>query len=285
MSTNEGLDDLSENCFKKALQLIHSLTGISIAESRKSMVQGRLRKRAAELKMESYDQYLAFVEQNNDEKVKFIDIVTTNETYFFRTPRIWTYIQDVFLPEWIKRNEGKPFHAWSAAASTGDEAHSLGVLLQAFRDKNPKFSYQILGTDISREMVEICKVGVYKGRAIESFKSSKPDLFLKYMKAGNADGFQVIPEIKARLKFQEHNLFRPLLLKESFDLVLVRNVLIYFKGEDQEKVLKLIEPKLQEDGTLIIGESESLTHIKTGYLPVQPLIYRKNSTSSEKKVA
>ncbi|MBK7889572.1 MAG: methyltransferase domain-containing protein [Bdellovibrionales bacterium] len=154
-----------------------------------------------------------------------------------------------------------------------------------FRDKNPKFSYQIIGTDISREMVEICKVGVYKGRAIESFKSSKPDLFAKYMKAANGDGFQVLPEIKSRLKFHEHNLFRPLSHKDDFDLVLVRNVLIYFTGEDQEKVLKLIEPKLKEDGALIIGESESLTHINTGYQPVQPLIYRKNPTSSEKKVA
>ncbi|MBK7889571.1 MAG: hypothetical protein IPJ84_01600 [Bdellovibrionales bacterium] len=132
MPTNEGLENLSEGCFKKALQLIHSLTGISISESRKSMVQGRLRKRAFELKMESYDQYLAFVEQNNDEKIRFIDVVTTNETYFFRTPRIWAYIQDVFLPDWIKKHEGQIFQAWSAAASTGDEAHSLGVLLQSF---------------------------------------------------------------------------------------------------------------------------------------------------------
>lgn len=285
MPPTEGLENLSDLCFRKALELIHSLTGISIPERRKSMVQGRLRKRATDLKIKTYDEYLAFVTQNKDEKARFIDAVTTNETYFFRTPRIWAYIEDILLPEWQKKHEGEVFQAWSAAASRGDEAHSLGITLQSFRDKNPKFSYQILGTDISREMVEICKAGLYKGRSIERFKTWKPDLFMKYMKPANEDNFQVLPEIRARLKFQEHNLFRPLPFMGSFDLVLVRNVLIYFTGKDQEKVLKLIEPKLKDTGTLIIGESESLTHIHTGYLPEQPLIYHKSLPSSEKKVA
>ncbi len=275
MEQIKGLDMFSDECFRDSLKLIHALTGITIAPNRKSMVHGRLRKRAVALKLDSYETYLDLVKSDNNEKVVFIDIVTTNETYFFRTPRIWAYLQEVFLPDWISKNPDRKFSAWSAAASSGDEGHSLGILLQAMKDKNPKFSYEILGTDISQEMVRTCQTGVYKGRSIGSFKTTRPEWFHKYMKSQGSDEFQVTPEIKSRLKFQQHNLFKPLVSTQKFDLVLLRNVLIYFTDVDQEKVLKLIEPRLSDTGILIIGESESLTNIQTGYSNIQPLIYKK----------
>ena len=149
--------------------------------------------------------------------------------------------------------------AWSAAASSGEEAHSLGILCQSFKEKNPEFLYQILGTDISHEMIELCQQGHYSGRSIEAFRKNRPQLFEKYMRNVQNDVFQVRTEIKSRLKFQKHNLFRPIENKDTFDLVLIRNVLIYFTGSDQEKVLRLIAPRLQPDSALIIGESESLS--------------------------
>lgn len=275
MTDVNDLETLEDRCFKNFLDLIHALTGITIAANRKSMVQGRLRKRVVTLGLGRYEEYLELVKKDDNEKIIFIDLVTTNETYFFRTPRVWTYIAETYLPEWMFHGSGKTFMAWSAAASSGEEGYSLGVTLQAFKEKNPKFIYQILGTDISREMVGLCSAGLYQGRSIESFSKNKPELFKKYMKDCGESGCQVIPEIKSRIRFQEHNLFKPFASKELFDLVLIRNVLIYFTGPDQEKVLKLIEPRLASSGVLIIGESESLSHISTGYSNVQPLIYKK----------
>lgn len=275
---------LSKKCFEGFLELIHQLTGITIAENRNSMIEGRLRRRVTALNLKSYDAYLQLVRDDKVEQVNFIDLVTTNETYFYRTPRIWEYIEKKLLPNWITTHPKTVFTAWSAAASSGEEAHTLGILCQAFKEKHPTFLYQITGTDISNEMVDLCQTGHYSGRSLEAIKKSRPELFEKYMRKTGTENYEVIPEIKSRLKFQQHNLFTSLKIKESFNLVLIRNVLIYFKGQDQEKVISLIEPRMASDGILIIGESESLTHINTNFKSIEPLVYCSAPASNGQKV-
>lgn len=271
----DNLDNLDDVCFTKFLDLIHKLTGITIGKNRKSMVQGRLRKRILALSLNSYDEYLNYVLTHDEEKTPFIDLVTTNETYFFRTPRIWNYIESQLLPSYLQQNSGKSFSAWSAASSTGEEAHSLGVLCQQFKDKNNSFNYEIAASDISKRVVDMCRNGLYQGRSIESFRNSMSQTFLKYMVQSSDGVFSVGPEIKKKMKFFEHNLFTPPKDKKQYDLILIRNVFIYFTQEDQIKVLKLILPHLTSDGILIIGESESLTGINVGLTKVENLIYKK----------
>lgn len=275
---------LSEKCFEQFLKLIHELTGITVAKNRNSMVEGRLRKRVTALSLSSYEEYLKLVKEDKNEQVNFIDLVTTNETYFFRTPRIWDYLENKFFPNWISSHPKQVFTAWSAAASSGEEAHSLGILCQSIKEKNPSFLYQIVGTDISAEMVELCKKGVYSGRSIDSFKKTKPALFEKHMKS-TKEGYEASQDIKSRIRFHQHNLFRPMASKDKFDLILIRNVLIYFTGPDQEKVLSLLTPRLSESGVLIIGESESLSHINTEFKPIEPLIYNLNAAAMQRAKA
>lgn len=276
---------LNEKCLNDFIKIIHELTGITIAPNRSSMVEGRLRKRLTTLGLTSYESYLKLVREDSSEQVSFIDLVTTNETYFYRTPRIWDYIEKKLIPEWFTAHPKAIFSAWSAASSSGEEAHTLGIICQAFKENNPNFLYQITGTDVSREMVGLCQQGNYAGRSIESFKKNRPELFEKYMTKATGESYQVIPEIKSRLKFQQHNLFQSLQRKEQFNLVLIRNVLIYFKGPDQEKVVSLIGPKMAEDGVMIIGESESLTHINTGFTSVEPLVYKQIPAASRLKAS
>ncbi len=285
MENMSGLETLSEECFLDSLKMIYLLTGITISINKKSMVKGRLHKRAKEIKMTSYEEYLQLVKKDLKEKAVFIDLVTTNETYFFRTPRIWNYIFDIYLPQWIVENSGRSFLVWSAAAASGEEVYSLGILLQAFKEKNPRFKFQILGTDISSQMINLCQGGVYKGRSIENFKITKKEWFKKYMQKQAGGKYQVIPEIRSQIKFQTHNLFKLAVNTNHFDLVLLRNVLIYFTKADQEKVLSLIEPSLKDSGVLIIGESESLSNIKTGYVSIQPLVYKKENIFSEEQAS
>lgn len=276
---------LSETCLADFIKLIHELTGITIATNRNSMIEGRLRKRVSALNLPNYEIYLKLVKEDKAEQIKFVDLVTTNETYFYRTPRIWDYIEKKLLPEWIVSNPKAVFTAWSAASSSGEEAHTLGIICQSFKEKNPSFLYQITGTDISKEMVGLCQQGQYSGRSIDSFRKNRPELFEKYMSNSTGDCYEVIPEIKSRLKFHQHNLFQSLQQKEKFNLVLIRNVLIYFKGPDQEKVISLIGPKMADNGVMIIGESESLTHIKTNFKSVEPLVYKQNSPNSGLKAS
>lgn len=270
-----SLEHIDESCFEKILELVHKLIGITIAKNKKSMVQGRLRKRIASLGLSTYEDYYQLVVNSNDEKSIFIDLLTTNETYFFRTPRIWKYVEEVYLPEWFRANTGKTFQAWSAAASSGEEAHSLGIICQKFKERNPSFNYQIWGSDISRGMVSYCMKGEYQGKSVDSFKTSMPDVFQKYMKLNDEMKYEVLSEIKKKLSFFEHNLFNPLRNSINFDLILVRNVFIYFTAADQEKVLSKLWEKLDPKGVLIIGESESLASLNCNFRKIDNLIYSK----------
>lgn len=271
----DSLDILDDVCFMKFIDLIHTMTGITIAKNRKSMVQGRLRKRVLALSLGSYEEYFEYVLKNESEKTPFIDSVTTNETYFFRTPRIWNYIESQLLPDHLQKRPGKTFSAWSAASSTGEEAHSLGILCQQFKDKNPSFDYEIAASDISQRVVTACRNGLYQGRSIETFKNTMPLIFSKYMVKNENEAFSVQADIKKRMTFFEHNLFSVPKDRKVYDLILIRNVFIYFTPADQKKVLDLILPRLADNGILIIGESESITGINAGLTKVENLIYRK----------
>lgn len=266
---------LGEECLSDYIKLIHDLTGITIRKNRNSLIEGRLRKRILNLNLNSYEGYFELVQSDKAEQIKFVDLVTTNETYFYRTPRIWEYIEKKFLPEWFMNNPNSVFTARSAASSSGEEAHTLGIICEAFKEMNPAFRYEIIGTDISKEMVGLCQEGEYSGRSIEAFKKNRPELFEKYMKKTSGENYKVISPIKSRLKFLQHNLFHSFKHSDEFHLVLIRNVLIYFTSLDQERVISLIGPKMAETGVMIIGESETLTHINTDFESIEPLIYRK----------
>ncbi|MCB0363198.1 MAG: protein-glutamate O-methyltransferase CheR, partial [Bdellovibrionales bacterium] len=129
--------DLNQDCLLEAITLVYQLTGITLATSRSSMIEGRLRKRVHALNLDNYHDYLKIVKIDKNEQEIFVDLVTTNETYFYRTPRIWDYIEKKLLPSWFQSNPKAVFTAWSAAASSGEEAHTLAILCQAFKDKNP----------------------------------------------------------------------------------------------------------------------------------------------------
>lgn len=266
---------LSDTTFGLIRDLIHDLTGITVNESRKAMVEGRLRRRLRDRGLDAYERYLELVRQEAEERLAFIDAVTTNETQFFRTQRVWSFIEQEFLPEWAAAHPGRTCRIWSAAASSGEEAHSLAIACDLFRQRHAGFAYRILGTDISREMVALCERGLYGGRAVDAFRRTRPDAFAKYM-VPQGDRFRLAAEPRGALTFRRHNLFEPLRGQQPFDLVLLRNVLIYFTATDQERVLARVEACLAPGAALVIGESESLGSLTTGFVQAQPLVYRRS---------
>ena len=274
MTKDDGLDFMNDEDLREYIALIHKHTGITINDSRKSMIQGRLRKRIIGLGLKGFHAYLFLLKENSLELGHFIDLITTNETYFFRTPRIWKFIESVFLPEWSEANKDKIFNAWSAASSSGEEAHSIAVTCAAFKKLKPSFTFQIFASDISSEMVTLGQKGIYSGRSIESFQKTRPELFAQFMRPNGNESFVLDPEIRSKIRFDRHNLFLANQHKSKFDLILLRNVLIYFTPVDQETVLNKLSPALTPAGRLIIGESESLTYLQSDFIAVQPLIYR-----------
>ena len=265
---------MDEKSFTKIVEFVHLKTGIRMDESKKTMLIGRLRKHLHSLKLESFDRYVDTIQSSSEETQIFINLVTTNETHFFRTERVWKYFREDFLPDWFNRNPSTRLKIWSAASSTGEEAYSLGILCEEFKKKNPTFNYEIIGTDVSTKVLQLAEKGEYSGRSIEKFKTNEPVMFDKFMVRINEDTFQVNSVVRGHVFFGPHNLFLTYKKQAYFDIVFLRNVLIYFQTKDQEIVLEKISKSMASDSILVVGESETLTTIKSPFISKVPLIYK-----------
>lgn len=266
--------ELTDASFTKLCAIIHKTTGITIADGRKSMLTSRLRSRLRDIEITDFEEYIARVKNDPAEMQEMINRVTTNKTYFYRTPRIWKHFTDIAVPEFRASGARRPMRVWSGAASTGEEAHTIGVLLEDLRLTESGFDYSVFGTDVSEAVLKVGNAGVYDSKTLEPFQKELPDLCAKHFQGDDAAGFRVLPQIKTRIKFKRHNLQEPLKNTSPFDAVFLRNVLIYFTNEDQENILRHVANQITRDGFLYIGESESLTRLNTDFEMVDPMVYR-----------
>ena len=271
---------MSDGDFFKLRAIVHQNTGITIGESRKSMLVSRLRRRLREVNEPSFASYISRLSKDTREVQEMVNRVTTNETYFYRTPRVWEYFDIEFLPAFRAKGLNRPLRVWSAAASTGEEAHTIGTILEQYRLSDPGFDYSVLGTDVSSRVLDVAHRGVYKGRAIARFRTEKPELFAARMVGNDAEGYRVAPQIKTRVKFKLHNLLECLGGTSPFDAIFLRNVLIYFTNDDQETILRNVRDLIKPDGILFIGESETLKNLNTDFEQIAPIIYRPTARAS-----
>lgn len=275
MDGENGIDQATQRAL---LDRVHRHTGIHMADRKWTLLQGRLRRRLQALALDSYRDYLAVLETRPDEVGHFVNLVTTNETSFFRTPRIWDHLRQHALPEWFRRHRGATLQLWSAAASTGEEAYSLAMLCEEFRELHPAFKYQILATDIASQVLQVARTARYEGRSIDGLKRQRPGLVEKYF-VPDGDGHAIAPALRQHVVFREHHLHRRLDGATRFDITLLRNVLIYFDDDGQRIVLDHVRRAMAPEGVLIIGESESLTRLNVGFEFEQPLIYRRQESA------
>lgn len=273
-------DEMDDSTLRKFLELVHLHTGITMTHAKKTLLQGRIRPRIKKLGLGSYTSYLDLIKNDKNEIQEFINLVTTHETSFFRTQRVWDYFNNDFLPKWSEENPDKVLRIWSAASSTGEEVYTIGICCEEFRSQNAKFNYQILGTDISTTVIAQAILGEYGGRSIENFKTNNKSLFEKYMNI-KEDRYCVTSSVKSKVRFASHNLYNRLPAPNEFDIVFLRNVLIYFDKTDQEKVISNIEKTLCRQGVLVIGESESLNGLSTSLDFFSPLIYKKSEITND----
>ncbi|MFZ6647981.1 CheR family methyltransferase [Undibacterium sp. TJN25] len=264
--------------------LVRKHTGIAMNEKKSVLLEGRLRPRLQALSLASYQDYLAMLERDHTEVPYFIDMVTTNDTLFFRTAQVWKFFSEQFLPEWLTLHPGECLRIWSAASASGEEVYSIAMLCHEFQLKSGGFRYQILGTDISQNMLATAALGEYGGRSVERIKASHPELFVKYFTAAASSSASIKAKVNDELKqyvgFAPHNLLAPLKSMKKFDIVFLRNVLIYFDAEHQAKVLGNVRHSMKQHARLVVGESDSIGHLGTGYQFEMPLIYRMNGATA-----
>ena len=261
------------------VELLHQWTGIHIADEKRDLFLGRIRSRLRATKVDTLSSYLELVKFDTEEKNHFISCVTTNETYFYRTPRIWEYINQDYLPTWVKRAQKPPFRAWSAACSSGEEAFTLALFFEEIKTKNKDFSYEIFASDISDKVLKKCAAATYGDRAVQKLFAQYPNFQQRYFVANKtANTYQLSASVRKHVKFAKHNLMQVLQTDYQFDLILLRNVLIYFQPTEQEQILRNIAQKLTAEGRLIVGESESLKHLHSDFVTDATFIYKRGGS-------
>jgi chemotaxis protein methyltransferase CheR len=262
---------ISDKEFSQFQRMIYDIAGIKLSDAKKPLVTGRLAKRLSVRGAASYGEYFSLLASGQDpgEVQVAVDLLTTNETYFFREPKHFDFLRTKILPSHSKT---AGFRVWSAASSSGQEAYSISMLLG---DKLGDSPWEIIGTDISTRVLERARAGHY---ALEQAKHISQDYLSRFcLKGVGAQAGTLLVErgLRARIKFMHANLNRTLPQIGEFNLIFLRNVMIYFDAETKRDVVKRVTGLLKRGGHLFVGHSESLNGINDSLDLVAPSIYRK----------
>lgn len=274
--------EISTIALHKIRDYVHRTAGIVIGADKTALVTGRLWRRLELTGHTSYESYFAFVlsPAGEQERNIMLDLLTTNETYFFREPAHFNFLRDQIIPQ----QGPQKMRVWCAASSTGEEAHSIAMVLS---DALGKCDWDILATDISGKVLEHARTGVYRAERINHIPRDYLQRFCR-RGIGEYDGMlAVVPSLRSRICFEQHNLLHERPNDEQFDVVFLRNVLIYFDQPTKQKVLENILKNLRPGGWLILGHCESLSGLDINVKVMRPSIYRKPlvAESMLKKVA
>lgn len=274
------VETLKPREFKTISDFIFTHIGISLSEEKIPMVEGRLQKRLKSLSISNYSEYLKLVftgENQNEEQTFLLNLLTTNKTDFFREYHHFDFIKNVGIKEIIKSKHLKPhIRAWSAACSTGEEPYSIAILLKELQEKNNNFEFDIHASDVSTEVIDISRKGVYDfDRIAEIPFPLKSKYFLKG-KDVYYNKVRVVKEIREKVNFFTLNLIDSNYnLPHKFDFVFCRNVLIYFNPSTQRSVLAKIVDNIEKGGYLFLGHTECIKGFSDKMERAAPTVYRK----------
>ncbi|MBU6260679.1 MAG: protein-glutamate O-methyltransferase CheR [Burkholderiales bacterium] len=269
--------DMDGATLRRVLQLVREHTGISMNASKRTMLQARLRPRLRRLGLAGWSEYLQRLGADDAELQPFIDAVTTHQTAFFRTPRVWRYLREVLLPAWAARAPPRPLRVWSAAASTGEEACTMAICCEELRRAHADLDYEIVASDIGVAALAHARRGLYEGPGVAAFRDAEPELFERHNALRASDRFELAAPLRRRIEYRRHNLLDDGPWRDHFDLVLLRNVLIYFNADATRRIVQRSAAALREQGVLVIGEAESLSSMDVPLRFLQPQIYARGA--------
>ena len=236
--------------FKKE---VYTLTAVDLSSYKEKQMKRRIDTLIAKHKIVGYDKYVQVLRTDQAKYDEFASYITINVSEFYRNPEQWKLLEETIIPELIKRF-GKNLKIWSAACSSGDEPYSLVMALSRFIPLN---QIKIFATDLDKQIIAKAKAGIYGEKSIASVPA---DLKNKYFtKEGLA--YKISDDIKARVDFKQHNL-----LKDTYptdcNLIVCRNVLIYFTEEAKDEVFLKFSKSLCKGGVLFIGSTEQIINHK-----------------------
>ncbi len=266
--------EIRDDEFFQLRDFIYSQSGIYISESRKYLLENRLANRVRENKLKSFGEYYYFLcydPGRKEELNKLFEVITTNETSFYRNPHQIELFQNIVLKKIIDEKRTlsrKELHIWSAGCSTGEEPYNLSIILhEVLKMEMPEWNIKITANDLSPGVLAAARRGVYSRY---SLRSSPPDIIKKYFDETVPGEFKVIDRVKSLVEFSQINLSDRFQLKKvsRSDIIFCRNVMIYFDTDMKKNVISSFYDNLKPGGYLFIGHSESLHNISRAFRPI-----------------
>lgn len=278
--------EISDELFLQVGKMITERYGIKMPLEKKIMFQARLQRRLRELDIYSFDEYAARLFTDTSDSTEFdllADFISTNKTEFFREKDHFDFLNKDIFPEYLKNSRSALFpqmKIWSAGCSSGQEAYSIGIQLEEFMLKNGvRFDYSILATDISGKMLKSAREAVYPMSQVEEMTLELKRRYFLKSKNAKDQKVRVIKQIRDKVKVGYMNLMDGLYpFQTQFDVVFLRNTLIYFDPKVQLGVLIKVLDSLKTGGYLFIGHSESLINLHLPIKSIAPSVYIKINT-------
>ncbi|MEO5762709.1 MAG: protein-glutamate O-methyltransferase CheR [Vicinamibacteria bacterium] len=272
-----ALPELGPREFEQIRSLMEGSTGVHLTEAKSALVMARLGRRLRELKMKSYREYMAHLSAHPaQESIEFIDRLLTNETRLFREGWQFDYLESTIVPLWrqtARETFDRNLRVWSAACSTGEEPASLAAVLDTRFPGTEGYRVSILATDLSTRALAAARTLTFPGERLKDV----PPGYVGHFEALDAARIRLKASAARLIHFEPVNLLAPAVPSASFDLILCRNVLIYFTRETKRIVIDHMWRALKPGGFLFVGHAESLVGVIEGQRPLKPAVYRKPS--------
>ncbi len=277
MPTPDGVGNRTQSIaitdqeFHQFQKLIHRIAGINLSPAKKALVSGRLSRRLRVRDLNSYGEYYRLLASGKEpEEMQIaVDLLTTNETQFFREPKHFDFLRQEVL---TTAKPGCTYRVWSAACSSGEEPYSIAMVLADCLGEGP---WEVIASDISTRALEKARLRHYSlERATKIPRNYLTSYCLRGI--GRQQGTILVDRaLRSRVQFMQVNLNAPLPRLGEFDIIFLRNVMIYFGMETKQVVVSRMLPLLKPKGCFVVGHSESLNGVVDGLSLVTPSIYRK----------
>lgn len=285
MSESSESIELSDGEFRKLRELVYALTGISMSENKRQLLKSRLQRRMRVVGIRNYGEYHNLVANHaatgkspsgEDEVRFFVNAVTTNKTDFFRENHHFEFITSHVVPEMVTRGQNS-IRVWHAGCSTGEEPYTLGMVLRGCQEQFHSLKFAQLASDIDTDVLATAERGVYAEERVNPIPNNVLRSWFLRGKGGQEGFYRVRPELQESLTFRQINLLDepwPMRSDTRFDLILCRNVLIYFDKPTQKRLFQRFHERLNPGGYLILGHSESMHGEDDRFKSVGKTIYR-----------
>ena len=265
--------------FEQVRVLVYRHAGIHLSESKSNLVYGRLSRRLRSLQLQSFRDYLNYLQEHEDcELTEFLNCITTNLTSFFRENHHFEALRDRILPELMSVGRvERRLRIWSAGCSTGEEPYSLAMVLREVLPDMAGWNARLLATDLDTRVLEIARAGEYDAERVLKVSPERLQRFFQCGTGANRGKVRVGSELRQLITFKQLNLMDAWPMRGPFDVIFCRNVVIYFDLATQSRLFDRFASILSDDGYLFVGHSETLQKVTNRFELAGQTLYRKRT--------